>query len=327
MKRCLIGFDGYIDELYRMVNGQSGQHISCFESMKQFGAYLSEAGRRSADVQILPVSVHYGGNGPLMAGAMASLGVETTCIGLFDGCRELIGTLEQRADCISIGRCNRCIAMEFADGKLMFGELRGAKMTWQDLKERMDMERLRSLLGQCGLFGIVNWSAFLHMNEILTELERMIREEGGSRILFFDPADFSARSGRDVRRFLELLQDFGTRHQVILGLNRKEAELFGKKAFGGEWDAEQAGSRLSECIPQGAVLVHDNLGAACWHEGKCFRDSAEKIEIPRVMTGAGDHFNAGFCSAVLEGKGWQQALETGNRAAGYYIRYGRDLEA
>lgn len=327
MKRCLIGFDGYMDELYRMVSGRVGEHISCFRSMKQFGAYLSEGGRRSADVQILPVSVHYGGNGPLMAGAMASLGMETTCVGLFDGCRGLTEALEERVSCISIGHCNRCIAMELADGKLMFGELSGGEMTWQDFTARMDEKELRSLLGQCDLIGIVNWSAFFHMNDILVQLEKMIREEGGSRILFFDPADISARSDGDVQEFAGLLQDFGMRHRVILGLNQKEAVLFGKKAFGEEMSAGQAAGRLSKLIPGSTVVVHDSRGAVCWHGTDCFWDSVEPIENPQVMTGAGDHFNAGFCCAVLNGDSLQQALKAGNRAAGYYIRYGRDLEA
>lgn len=327
MKRCLIGFDGYRDELYRMVRERSDAGVSCFESMEQFGGYLREEGRRSADVQILPVSARYGGNGPLMAGAMASLGIDVTCIGLFDGCRELTGSLEERVSCISIGRCSRCMAMEFENGKLMFGELSGADMTWQDFTERMDMERLRSELGSCGLIGIVNWSAFFHMNDILVQLEKMIRKEGGCRILFFDLADFSARSGEDVRELLKILQDFGTRHRVMLGLNRKEAVLLGKKAFWETLEAETVGSRLAQMIPGGAAVIHDEKGAACWQGAQRFWDGAEKIERPQVMTGAGDHFNAGFCSAVLRGENLQQALKAGNRVAGYYIRHGRDMEA
>lgn len=323
-KKCLIGFDGYRDEIFRPVQRRTAGGISYWERMDQLGEYLRENSGRSADIELCMERAAYGGNGPLMAGAMAALGAQVTCVGLLDGCEDLTETLCGRVDCISIGPASRSTALEFSDGKLMLGQLNSMELTWRDIRERLSPHTLRSLAEGCELIGIVNWSAFLHMNEILFHMEQEIGDR--RRILFFDPADCSARSREDVLGLAALWRDFSRRHTVVLGCNRKEAVLLTQRCFGEPLSPREAGGRLAEEIPGGIVVVHGRDGAECFLGDRYYEEKADDIEKPKLLTGAGDHFNAGFCSGLLNGGSLRAALRLGNRCAGHYIRSGQDWE-
>ena len=41
---------------------------------------------------------------------------------------------------------------------------------------------------------------------------------------------------------------------------------------------------------------------------------------PKISTGAGDHFNAGFCVGQLIGSNLEQSLQLGVATSGYYVR-------
>jgi len=47
------------------------------------------------------------------------------------------------------------------------------------------------------------------------------------------------------------------------------------------------------------------------------------ISKPRITTGAGDHFNAGFCLGKLLGLDNAMSLLTGVATSGYYVRTAR----
>jgi sugar/nucleoside kinase (ribokinase family) len=44
------------------------------------------------------------------------------------------------------------------------------------------------------------------------------------------------------------------------------------------------------------------------------------VAHPKISTGAGDHFNAGFCCGLLAGGDLETALQTGAGTSGYYVR-------
>jgi len=44
------------------------------------------------------------------------------------------------------------------------------------------------------------------------------------------------------------------------------------------------------------------------------------VQQPKISTGAGDHFNAGFCLGNLLGFSLEESLCTGVATSGYYVR-------
>ena len=111
-------------------------------------------------------------NGPILSGALASLGIETVCIGMLDGCEDVLKRLRTKAECYSIGKCNQCTAVEFDDGKIMLGTLESMDLDWTSFSEKMPEEKLCEIMKESNLFGIVNWSAFLNINDIIEEMEK-----------------------------------------------------------------------------------------------------------------------------------------------------------
>ena len=51
------------------------------------------------------------------------------------------------------------------------------------------------------------------------------------------------------------------------------------------------------------------------------------VQQPKISTGAGDHFNAGFCLGRVLGFGLEESLCTGVATSGYYVRHAESPSA
>lgn len=324
MKRCVIGFDGYRDILCRPVKEYRGKTPVFWEKMGDFASYIGQG--KNADIQLVQTCVKYGGNGPILSGALASLGIETVCIGMLDGCEDVLKGLRTKAECYSIGKCNQCTAVEFDDGKIMLGTLESMDIDWTSFSEKMPEEKLCEIMKGSNLFGIVNWSAFLNINDIIEEMEKIVFSDWNGKYIFFDLADFSARECSDIRRFMQIIKRLGYKYTIILGLNEKELVLLEEKYYEAKSPKDTIGMRLAKEIPQSMIIVHGKSGAVCYQKGMKIESPSSRIDNPRFLTGAGDHFNAGICYGILNELEIEEVLEWGNRVAYHYILNGTDLE-
>ena len=73
-------------------------------------------------------------------------------------------------------------------------------------------------------------------------------------------------------------------------------------------------------------MCHLVKSASCaWGEAPGRKAGSAGVECffnasPKITTGAGDHFNAGFVAAVLAGIAPTSALLIGGATSGYYVR-------
>ncbi|MDO4291742.1 MAG: carbohydrate kinase family protein [Eubacteriales bacterium] len=323
MKKCVIGFDGYQDILCRPVKKYQGNMPVFWRSMSDFAEYIKSG--RNVDIQLVQSCSKYGGNGPILSGALASLGMKTICVGMFDGCEDVLQTLKDRVECYSLGQCNQCTALEFDDGKIMLGKLESMELCWETFKKKMPEKKLRKIMEGCSLLGIVNWSAFLNMNSIIEQLEKNIFPEWNGQYIFLDLADFSAREQEDIRGLIKMIKRLALKYRIILGLNEKELELLGEKYYEEKTSKDMVGMRVAKEIPESMIIVHGREGAVCYQRNGRTEAQSSRIENPVCLTGAGDHFNAGICYGILKGMEIREVLNWGNRTAYYYILHGRDL--
>ena len=68
------------------------------------------------------------------------------------------------------------------------------------------------------------------------------------------------------------------------------------------------------------VVVHPTNSAACYIGGQVYSTDGPYTSKPRLTTGAGDNFNAGFSLGLALGLDPQSALVMGTGTSGFYVR-------
>src|SRR5213075_1191568 len=161
------------------------------------------------------------------------------------------------------------------------------------------------------------WAKLL--DEIIPNSERHQRK------LFIDLADPEKRTHGDILDALKLLTRFQDQVDVILGLNLKESmEVADVLGLPGKSDAEASieenALAIREKLNLACVVIHPRRSAAAATESGSARFPGPFVTQPKISTGAGDHFNAGFCLGHLLGFSLEESLCTGVGASGYYVR-------
>ena len=68
------------------------------------------------------------------------------------------------------------------------------------------------------------------------------------------------------------------------------------------------------------MVIHPRRAAAAAIAGDSATFQGPFVQQPKISTGAGDHFNAGFCLGRVLGLGLQESLCAGVATSGYYVR-------
>lgn len=337
--RAVVGFDGFVDSITRLVARRASMRLDDFEPIRtipEFASRCAAAAGRSTNIERVVDEDRFGGNGPLMAGALASLGCDVTylgAIGATDIAREplpLFAPFASRCrDVVCLGAPGHTIALEFADGKLMLNETSSVqRVTWERLIERVGLDRFRAMLDGAAILGIVNWSLCAGVEGIWLALAREVLPALASPpSIFIDLSDPAKRTDDDLRRGLDVLAALAARAPVTLGLNLAEAERIAH-ALGVPGGPSQPHAQRLPALAQAIrsrtrvheVVIHPREGAAAsWPGGSAWADGPF-TPAPRLSTGAGDHFNAGYAFARARGLPPNLALHAGAAASGAYVR-------
>jgi hypothetical protein len=367
---ALVGFDGFVDSITRLVDVRSSMEPSAYRAITSIRALAERIGAAaglSTNIERVTVEDRFGGNGPLMAGALARLGAPVAFVGAIGevgGASSSAGGgaihpqfaefASRCAEVVAVGPPSHTVCLEFDDGKVMLNETGAVQaVTWARVVEVVGRARLEAMVARARLLGIVNWSLMGGVPGIWEGLAREVlpRVGGiagadGARRLFVDLSDPAKRTDADVGAMLghlRMLEGAGLR--VMLGLNMAEASRIARVA--GVRDGGDAVSLDGVAVAALArdirartglseVVVHPRHGAAaCAREGGGVGGGegggAESAAVttwvdgplvasPRLSTGAGDHFNAGYALARTIGLGLAEALAVGVSTSGAYVR-------
>ena len=330
--RFTIGFDGFVDEiLHAVATRRSKSEYERIGTIPEFSDRIRAAAGKSANIELVPVQVKPGGNGPLMSMAVAGMGGQVTCIGLLGhpAVLPVFAPLAAQATLISVGNPGRTDALEFRDGKLMLGKLNTiADVNWERLLEVVGAERLRALVTEADLVACTNWTMLTEMDGILDGLTALVPEGTATRF-FFDLADPEKRSREDVAGVLRRIAALNARARCILGLNRREAEQVSEVLGIRELPVETADSvtdsaaRIAAALGLHGVVVHAVKCAGAQVGDERAGVDGPYCANPRLSTGAGDHFNGGFVSGLVSGLDVRGALYAGVGTSGWYVRNAR----
>jgi sugar/nucleoside kinase (ribokinase family) len=174
---------------------------------------------------------------------------------------------------------------------------------------------------------MTNWTMLPFMSNIWSRMQSEILEKcpPKERTFFIDLADPEKRTREDIATALKIISAFQTTTSVILGLNLKEStEIAGVLGISLPGDPEPAIEKTAAAIREklgiSCVVIHPRKGAAAATAKESASFAGPFVEQPKISTGAGDHFNAGFCLGRIVGLSLEESLCTGVGTSGYYVR-------
>src|ERR1043165_6314190 len=146
--KATVGLDGFVDEIIAVVDKRhDGGKFDPVKTIGHLGAKITAAAGESSNYELVVKQMKLGGNGPIMANALASIGMDVTYIGNlgYPNIHPVFTEFASRARVYSIGEPAHTDALEFEDGKLMLGKLTPLnQVNWDNLLERIGREKLRS---------------------------------------------------------------------------------------------------------------------------------------------------------------------------------------
>lgn len=329
---CLLGFDGFVDTIFEVVEQrQTSTKYTPFSSMKPFAKKVAEAAGKSANFEIVATHEKIGGNGPIMAFAMSTLGAPVDYIGMlgYPTIHPVFSEFAKRARVHSIADPGLTSAFEFSDGKLMFGQHATVQeVTFENLKKRVGDKELAKLWNGADFIGMVNWTMLPHLSAIWKKFQSELKpqKQAKRKLLFFDLADPAKRIEADLLAALKIIAEFQADHDVILGLNESEAihvakVLRLKPAAKTEKGYASLSGAIRDKLGLHTVVVHPVAYA-------CGADADGEVAVkgpftskPKISTGAGDHFNAGFVIGKLLGLSLAHSLQLAVASSGFYVRH------
>jgi sugar/nucleoside kinase (ribokinase family) len=332
--KATIGLDGFVDEIIAVVDKRKNhEHFEPVRTIGELGGKISDAAGRSCNYELVVKRMKLGGNGPIMANALAELGMAITYVGNlgYPNVHPVFDPLVKKAQAVySIGEPAHTDALEFDDGKVMLGKLQSLDdANWDNLLSRVGREKLIEILGGSQLIAMVNWTMLPHMTRVWARLldEVIPNIERHQRKLFIDLCDPEKRTAEDIVEAMRLLGRFQDQIDVVLGLNLKEAgEVADVLGLPGRSDPEGQIEQLARAIRAelnlACVVIHPRRGAAAATEVESASFAGPFVQQPKISTGAGDHFNAGFCLGRVLGFSLAESLCAGVSTSGYYVRTG-----
>ena len=122
---AFVGLDGFVDEILHAVDKrESADKFSRVPTIAQFAQRLAAAAGHSTNVELVSQVTKLGGNGPIMANALASFGLKVTYLGIlgYPNLHPVFSDFSRRAQVHSIAEPGYTDALEFEDGKIMLGK-------------------------------------------------------------------------------------------------------------------------------------------------------------------------------------------------------------
>jgi len=338
-KKGVVGFDGFVDEIVHVVDKRiDSDTFHRIETIEGYGRRISKSAGLSTNIEMVSMQKKLGGNGPIFANSLIHQNVDITYIGAL-GVPKIdcvFDEMNKRCNMISISNPGHTDAIEFFDGKIISSKLEPLKsVNWESLNQALDKATFRWMIDQADFCAFLNWTLLIHMNEIWEHIIREVlpgmKNKGDKKLLFIDLADPEKRSRKDIMTALTYLVEFNHYFKVVLGLNKKEsceiAQILGMEISDFERaDVVGITKFLQEKIPIHTIVVHPIKSACAVSQNECVCIEGPYCKRPRLTTGAGDNFNAGFVLGQISGMNLEESLYLGVANSGYYVRYGKSAD-
>ncbi len=336
-KSCFLGFDGYIDSLYSLVQSRnSAKKWTRMNSMKQFGELLVDVAGSSANIERVLKKRIFGGFAPNTSRALSALGVKIFLVAAL-GIPNMNDFYKEQegVESISISNPGETLGLEFDDGKVMITDFAPIlNIDWSTILKSVKREHLIQRLEKSNIMGFGHWALIPNLNDIwqhfLDDLFPSISNLK-EKIFFVDIADIRKRSRQDLLDLVKILQKIDQQVPVMLSANDLEAYFLSKvldkvKTFSSyqenSTDYIDGGKRLNTEINLSYLVIHSPHFATISTVEDHYWITEGFTSKPKFTVGAGDYFHSGTVLALSCNLTPPEAILMGNALAAIFVRTG-----
>lgn len=322
---ALIGFDGFIDEICCVVKERTTQEdFTLISTIKELSNHIGKYAGLSLGLELVPQYSKLGGNAPIMGNCIHSLGTNLNFIGAIGehNIHELFEDFHHKCDnCFSIADPGHTDALEFDDGKLMFGKVKPMfQITWENILINVGETKTYELVKKMDLIAFCNWTIVFDMNNIIKGITKILEKTKHKPFTFFDLADPSKRNKEDIEQLISRVKEIQNVSNVIFGLNKNESNQIANVLNIKEQNLVLRAEKIQKKLGVFCCVIHALDGASVSWEKESKWVHGPYTAKPKLSTGAGDNFNAGYCFGLLNGLNPSQALFSGVCSSGFYVR-------
>ena len=304
---------------------------ACYNGFNSKG--ISAASSQSANIECVVKERSLGGNAPLLARALASLGIPGTLVGTcgFPTLNPLFQPLETMGIAVhSFAEPGLTDALEFTDGKLMLGKMGELNsLSLHEATGRLRHNLLESCVSQAECIATVNWTMMPLIQEFWEYLLKNPRlmVQAPRKSLFVDLSDPAKRPAKDLKGALSTLLELNAICDVILGLNRSESTQVLRALRQRPSDSLQKNAdTIASVLHLSCVVIHTHseVAVASLMDGKITSHTlfVPICKKPVRSTGAGDTFNAGFIAGMLQHQTPLTCLKMAVASSSTFVRTG-----
>jgi len=336
-KSCFLGFDGYVDSLYSLVQSRmSAKKWTRMESMKTFGDLLVDVAGSSANIERVLKKRIFGGFAPNTCRALNAFGVKIHLIAAlgYPKLNELYCQLPG-VETISISNPGQTLGLEFDDGKVMITDFAPIlSIDWQTILNSIKLDKFIQIIEMSDIMGFGHWALIPNLNDIwqhfLDELFPSISNLK-EKVFFVDIADIRKRSKQDLLDLVKILQKIDQLVPVMLSANDLEAYFLSKvfdnvKTFApyqeNSNDYIDGGKRLNTEMNLSYLVIHSPHFATISTVEEHYWITEGYTSKPKFTVGAGDYFHSGTVLGLSCGLTPPEAILMGNALTAIFVRTG-----
>jgi len=337
-KTCFLGFDGYIDSLYSIVETRvNSENWKRMESLRTFGELIKSVAGSSGNIERVLKKKIFGGFAPNTARALSTLGVSVHLIASL-GHPKLSDLYKPDPNIAttSIGNPGETSGLEFDDGKVMITDFEPIlKISWDSLVSRTSIDLLIHSIGSSNVMGFGHWALIPSLNDIWSNMVKEVFpsiNKIDKKLFFVDIADIRKRSKKDILTMLSLLHDINDQVPVMLSANDQEAILLSealdkvrtinpqKNNFE---DFHRGGKLLNEEAGLSYLVIHSPHFATISTQDAHHWITEGFTSKPKITTAAGDHFHSGVAIGLACDLSPPESILLGNALTAIFVRTGK----
>src|SRR5262249_11307084 len=152
---------------------QGAESFQRLPTISALSERISGAAGKSTNIELVNQRTKLGGNGPIMANALARLGIKVTYLVAlgYPTLHPVLNELAQLADVHSVAVAGHTDALEFEDGKIMLTKsVQINDITWPTIQARFGRDRFIDLYSSSELVAFVNWTMIPYMSDLWAAL-------------------------------------------------------------------------------------------------------------------------------------------------------------